>query len=189
MYSTINKSKWGDCTQCGHKDTDCVKQGKVLICLNCNRNNKAKAQLQKQKVKNQVRSLKNTTHNLQNKEDSDKQKWFKLIRTKLTGTCQCGCGQPSQKNDEMYYRSSCCHIFPQKTFKSVQFNPLNYVERAFWGGCHTNMDDRSMDRWVNMADWQDIREKFFILAPELTEMERTTKFYNQLSNLVYTHKN
>lgn len=116
-----------------------------------------------------------------------KEKWFRLIRTKLTGTCQCGCANKSQKNDDMYFRHSCCHIFPKSKFFSIKYHPLNYVERAFFGGCHGVMDDTSMDRWVNMADWEDIKAKFYELAPLLTNEERSSKFYNHLEILVYNN--
>jgi hypothetical protein len=61
---------------------------------------------------------------------------------------------------------------------------LNYVERAFWGGCHGNMDDRSMDKWVGMADWDDIKTKFERLVPYLTLEEKATKFFSHLERLV-----
>lgn len=186
-YSTLNRTKFGDCSnhECGRKNTEVVKVGKELFCLYCRNNQKAKVQLAKSIERNKVRSLIKIDSNLELKEETDKQKWFKLIRTKLTGTCQCGCAQPSSKNDEKNYRSSCCHVFPQRIFKSVQFHPHNFVERAFWGGCHTNFDEQSMDKWVNMADWDNIKEIFYELAPLLTEMERTTKFYRHLENIVY----
>ena len=117
-------------------------------------------------------------------EQTEKEKWFALIRTKLVGTCQCGCGQKSQKKDDMYFKSSCCHLFPKKTFKSIMYNEFNYLERAFWGGCHTNLDEQSMDKWVNMADWEDIKAKFYKLSPLLSDKERATKFYSKLEFLV-----
>lgn len=120
-----------------------------------------------------------------NGEDTLLQKWFKIIRKKLTGICQCGCGQKSQKDDELYFRNSCCHIFPKRDFPSVMYHPLNYVERRFWGGCHSIMDDTSMDRWPGMADWDDIVEKFHVLAPLLTDEERGKKFYTHLERLIY----
>lgn len=123
--------------------------------------------------------------NLRNGDDTEKEKWFKRIRKKLVGTCQCGCGQKSQKHDELYFRNSCCHIFAKKDFPSIMYHPLNYVERAFWGGCHSVMDDTSMDRWPGMADWEDIKEKFHVLAPLLTEEERKKKFYTHLESLIY----
>lgn len=114
-------------------------------------------------------------------------KWFQLIREKLTGTCQCGCGNPSQKDSNEYYRHSCAHIFPKAYFPSVALDPDNYVERAFWGGCHTNMDERGLDKWPAMADWQDIRAKFLRMEPKLTREEKARKFYKKLKKLVYAN--
>lgn len=113
------------------------------------------------------------------------QQWFKARRKDLIGTCQCGCGEPSQKKDDLYFRHSIAHIFPKSLFPSVMYHPLNFVERRFWGGCHSVMDDTSMDRWPNMADFEDIKEKFHILAPLLTDEERATNFYTRLEKLVY----
>lgn len=118
-------------------------------------------------------------------DDTKKEKWFKARRIELTGTCQCGCGMPSQKNDDLYFRHSIAHIFPKAIFPSIATHPLNCVERSFWLGCHTNMDEQGLDKWPNMADFDDIREKFFILAPMLTDEERATKFYQKLEQLVY----
>lgn len=118
-------------------------------------------------------------------DETEKEKWFAAIRKKLVGTCQCGCGNKSQKYDDTYFRGSCCHIFPKSKFDSIKYHPLNYVERAMFGGCHTNLDEQSMDRWVNMADWENIKEKFHILAPLLTDEERSTKFYKHLESLIY----
>jgi hypothetical protein len=118
-------------------------------------------------------------------DETEKEKWFAAIRKKLIGTCQCGCGGKSQKNDDTFFSSSCCHIFPKAIFKSVQYHPLNYVERAMFGGCHSNMDNQSMEKWVNFADWDDIKEKFHVLAPLLTNEERATKFYAHLEKLIY----
>lgn len=123
--------------------------------------------------------------------DTFMQKWHKARRREMTGTCQCGCGETSQKYDDIWFRSSAAHIFPVRDFESVMYNPLNWVERRFWAGlagtsaCHSNMDDTSMHRWPNFADWDDIKEKFYILAPLLTDEERATNFYTRLEKLVY----
>lgn len=116
---------------------------------------------------------------------TEKEKWFQARRKELTGRCRCGCARKSSKDDNINFRSSICHIFPQRQFKSVQFHPANWVERSFWSGCHTNMDNRSMDRWPQFADWDDIKERFYILAPLLTEKERAKKFYKHLEGLLY----
>ena len=117
-------------------------------------------------------------------EENSKENWFRTVREMLTGVCQCGCGNISQKYNNRYFRFSCCHIFPKKKFKSVMLHPMNHVERAFFGGCHTNMDDRSIELWPQMADWADIKKKFWVLSPLLTEKERATKFYHNLEELV-----
>ena len=125
--------------------------------------------------------------------DTLMQKWHKARRKEMTGTCQCGCAEPSQKNDDIWFRSSAAHIFPVENFESVMYNPLNWVERRMWAGkngtsaCHTNMDNRSLDLWPNFADWDDIKEKFYILAPLLTDEERATNFYTRLEKLVYAN--
>lgn len=123
--------------------------------------------------------------------DTLMEQWHKARRKEATGVCQCGCGEPSQKKDDIHFRSSNAHIFPKHLFPSVMYHPLNCVERRVWAGingtsaCHSIMDDTSMDRWPNMADWDSIKEKFFILAPLLTDEERAHKFYKHLEKLVY----
>lgn len=119
--------------------------------------------------------------------DKFMEKWFKARRREQVGVCQCGCGQPSSKNDDLYFKFSCAHIFPKAIFESIAVHPLNCVERAFWGGCHTNMDQQGLDKWPAMADWEDIKERFHALAPLLTDEERATKFYQHLEQLVYAN--
>jgi hypothetical protein len=119
-------------------------------------------------------------------DETFKEKWFKARRRELTGTCQCGCSKSSSKNDDLNFRSSCCHVFPQRLFPSIALHPLNCVERNFWDGCHSNMDNQSMDKWPMFADWEDIKERFYILSPLLTDEERATKFYSLLEKLVYS---
>lgn len=55
-YSTINK-KIGDCCQCPRKAVHVIKVKKDTICYLCNKQNKAKQQLEKQKANLSVRSL------------------------------------------------------------------------------------------------------------------------------------
>lgn len=116
--------------------------------------------------------------------DTLKENWFKARRKEMTGICQCGCAEKSSKKDDTYFRHSLAHIFPKKDFESVMYHPLNYVERAFFGGCHGNMDNKSMELWPNMADWEEIKAKFRMLAPLLTAKEKAFKFYTQLEKLV-----
>lgn len=101
-----------------------------------------------------------------------KETWFKARRREMTGICSCGCNKPSSKNDDNNFRSSACHILPQKNFPSVQFHPLNFIEMAFWGGCHTNMDERGSDRWDKLACWPEIVRRFKIIYPLTFPNER-----------------
>lgn len=123
-------------------------------------------------------------------DETLKEKWFKNRRKEMVGVCQCGCCEKSSKYDDKNFRSSICHIFPQRLFESVQFHHLNWVERKFWAttgtsACHSQMDNKSMDLWPNFADFDDIKEKFHQLAPLLTDEERATKFYQHLEKLIY----
>lgn len=121
-------------------------------------------------------------------DETIKEKWFRGRRKDtLVGICQCGCTRKSSKEDDLNFRSSCCHVFPKRLFPSVQYHKLNCVERNFWDGCHSNMDNKSMNLWPNFADWDDIKEKFHQLAPLLTDEERATKFYAHLEKLVYAN--
>lgn len=122
-------------------------------------------------------------------DETIKERWFKNRRKECVGICQCGCSMPSSKYDDKNFRSSICHIFPQRLFPSVQFHHLNWVERKFWAtkdtsACHSQMDNKSMDIWPQMADFDDIKEKFSILEPLLTNEERKKKFYLHLKKLV-----
>jgi hypothetical protein len=118
-------------------------------------------------------------------DDKVKTKWFKARRREMVGVCQCGCARKSSKFEDDNFHASACHILPQRLFESVALHPLNCVERNFWEGCHTNMDNQSMDKWPMFADWEDIKERFYILAPLLTDQERATNFYAHLESLVY----
>jgi len=112
--------------------------------------------------------------------------WFVERRKEMVGTCQCGCGRKSSKNEDGNYRSSICHIFPKnpKAFPSVMCHPLNWVELNFWDGCHTTFDTMGVDRWPSTACWDDIKAKVIAMDPYLTPEEKGKKFYQNLIDLV-----
>lgn len=120
-------------------------------------------------------------------EDTVMEKWFQARRKNLVGTCQCGCSLKSSKHEDEHFRASIAHIFPKAIFESVKYHPLNYVERNFWEGCHSNLDNRGLDRWPMYADWDDIKAKFHELSPLLTDEERSNKFYSHLERLIYAN--
>ena len=53
----IPKSKFGDCIECGTENTNCVKVGKYLYCLDCRNNAKRTKQIEKANLKNNLRKL------------------------------------------------------------------------------------------------------------------------------------
>lgn len=57
MSSLINQTKWGDCSRCPATDTNVVKVGKDLLCLQCNKELKFEKQLAKSKERNKFRGL------------------------------------------------------------------------------------------------------------------------------------
>lgn len=120
----------------------------------------------------------------QRAEPNNLEEFFKSCRKVMTGTCQCGCGNPSQKNKDQYYKHSVAHIFPKAIFESIKTHPLNWVERAFWTGCHGTMDNAGMHKWPGMADWDDIAAKASVLYPLLTPEEKAHKFTTQLISLI-----
>lgn len=156
------------------------------------RNIKNKALLPKEekkyvipKISKKTQAKKDAEKELRGDNDPLKEQWFKARRIEMVGVCQCGCSAKSQKSDDTFFRGSICHIFPKSVFESVMYHPINWVERAMFGGCHDNMDQQGLDKWPMMADWEDIKDRFHVLAPLLTDEERATKFYSSLEKLIY----
>ena len=105
------------------------------------------------------------------KAAKDLDQWYLERRKELSGWCQCGCGQKSSKHDDNNYKGSICHILPKRFFKSVAMHPLNYIELAMFGGCHTNFDERGSDLWPNMECWPVIRMRFLVIFPAISPKE------------------
>lgn len=55
----IPRSKFGDCVDCGAKNTNCVKVGKELFCIDCRNNVKRKQQIEKYNIMNKLRQIGN----------------------------------------------------------------------------------------------------------------------------------
>lgn len=53
----INNSKFGNCTRCPEKDTECRKRGKDLVCLHCCKIEDTQKQVTKANLRNRVRGL------------------------------------------------------------------------------------------------------------------------------------
>ncbi len=61
--STIPKTKFGNCSECGAENTYCVKIKKDLVCLDCNTNAKRQQQLSQARLRDKVRDLKEVQDN------------------------------------------------------------------------------------------------------------------------------
>lgn len=109
------------------------------------------------------------------KEDKELELWFKIIRNKLTGKCECGCGKPSSKFNDKFFKYSCAHLLPKKTFKSIATHPMNYLElNAFGDSCHATFDNMGYEhcKMTKPALWKIVVERFNIIYPSIAEAER-----------------
>jgi len=176
--SLIANSKYGDCTRCPEKNTQCRKRGKDLVCLLCCRTEDVEKQLAKQKDKAKLQrtlsSLKSIPENkvaVRNKTELDK--WFLDRRNEMTGFCVCGCGQKSSKDDDRYFKYSAAHVLGKAKFPSIATHSQNSIELAFWGGCHTTFDDKGYAycKETNPILWEIVVRKFKILFSSIAENE------------------
>jgi|GEM_PF-2627022 len=99
--------------------------------------------------------------------------WFRERRTEMTGYCVCGCGQKSCKDDNRYFKHSIAHVLGKAKFPSVDTHSQNFIELAFWGGCHGTLDDMGYAHCKETKPilWAIIVRKFKILFPCIAEEE------------------
>lgn len=166
-YTSINQ-KFGTCSQCGASDVPVAKIGKEFICLMiCNKKNKAKKQVQKQKEISSIRSL---IGDKNNSGGSELQRWFEARRKEMIGTCKNCTGKTQKYADN--YKNSIGHILPKAYFPSVKTHESNWIELCFYGkSCHTNMDNKMLDL-TEMACWDEIVTKFVKMYPSIAKEER-----------------
>lgn len=108
-------------------------------------------------------------------EDTELELWFKVIRNKLKGVCECGCGQPSSKFSDKFFKFSCCHLLAKSIFKSIATHPMNYLElTAFGKSCHTTFDSMGYEHCKKTKPvlWEIVVERFNIIYPSIAESER-----------------
>lgn len=54
-FSSLPKTKWGDCSECPSKNVACVKVAKYLVCIPCHRKAKGKEQIEKAQQREKLR--------------------------------------------------------------------------------------------------------------------------------------
>lgn len=183
-YSTINKTKFGNCITCGAKDTKVVKVKKDTYCINCHNRNKALEQLEKQKKRNALRVDTTKVRKLGKMQDvsleqkalnaskaAAMQRWFAERREEMKGKCaNCGGKTMKYNGDKFYY--SIAHILPKAYFKSVATHPLNWIELCFYGNsCHTNYDNHMIDI-MELNCFDEVISKFVKMYPDIDKDER-----------------
>lgn len=99
--------------------------------------------------------------------------WFLDRRKEMKGWCVCGCGNRSSKDDDRYFKYSAAHVLGKAKFPSIATHPENFIELAFWGGCHSTLDDYGYARTKETKPvlWEIIVRKFKILFPFIAENE------------------
>lgn len=170
--SLLPQYKFGDCSQCNLTDTNVVKRGKDLFCVNCARDNKNKEQIKKANVRNKIRSL----NQYQRQQDlvpvgtGELQRWFETRHKEMKGVCQ-HCNGRTEKG-RTTYKNSIAHILPKRFFKSVATHPLNWIELCFYGNsCHTNFDNMMLDI-IELNCFNDVVEKFIAMYPHIADSEK-----------------
>jgi len=174
-YSTINTTKWGDCTQCSNTNVACVKVKKDLVCTQCNDRNKALIQIKKQKDRNalisdlaHVRKLE--VDNKPPKDYAELDRFFKEMQKRMTGKCE-NCGGKTEAHTKLY-KNSIAHILPKAYFKSVATNENNWLELCFYGNsCHTNYDNKMIDL-IDLNCFDTVIQKFTRIYPHIAAEEK-----------------
>lgn len=99
------------------------------------------------------------------------QQWFLDRRKEMIGYCACGCGSDTSKYDDKLFKHSICHILEKRNFTSLKTHPLNFIELAFWGGCHSNMDNLGASEWPKKKYWPEVVRRFKLMYPEIDPSE------------------
>lgn len=206
MSSFLPKTKWGSCTRCDKTDCACVKIGKDLVCVECNRKEKTEKQIAKSQERNKIRSLTVSTQTksgyvpaddklVDNKAAKEfrelvaKKKWFEERRKEMTGKCLF-CSGKTEKFNDATFRHSIAHLLPKKDnfggFPSVATHEDNWIELCYYGNsCHTNFDNAmiTLEQLKDTPQWEVIVRKFKKVYPFIAEKEKRNIHYLLLQEL------
>lgn len=199
-YSTLNKTKWGDCQikGCKNKNCACSKIGKVLMCLSHYRELKTGQQITKSNERdkqrrqsttstqqNQSSKVRSLISSIKNKEVSkgydSLDRWFKEMMKSCEVKCA-NCGATSfwlEQNKDLKGKSrwkSCqAHLLPKRHFESIMTHPLNgmVLGSGFSGlcNCHDTWDS-NWEKASKMAIWDEFIRRVNIMYPLIPFEER-----------------
>jgi hypothetical protein len=157
-YSTI-KPKTGYCVDCPAGDI------KPLIAGRCKYHY------------TQFRSLENKNkRNLEFKgfpPSTGLYRWYSQRVNEMTGICK-NCGRKTSQGDSKYERFCIAHVLPKRKnmFPSVSTHKDNSIELCYWGGCHSNFDNKGWEWAATQPMWNLITTKFQLIYPEIAEEEK-----------------
>lgn len=170
QYKIIEK-----CCNCPATNTAGRKIAKDYFCLNCYKNKKNKEQLDKAKLKQQVRGLNSYQKTVTGLELPI---WFSKRMDDNEPICEnCGVSMPLLKSNPVLskqWKSCQAHLLPKRHFESIKMHELNgmVLGTGFSGLC--NCHDRYDSNWENaskMKIWNEVVRRFKILYPLITPSE------------------
>lgn len=192
----IATSKFGDCSRCPAKNTNCKKRGKYLLCIQCCNSEDAHKQISKQKITQQkrqieskVRGLLQSDTNLEMAEENKVRKaemdlfWMTAEREIATHPycSECGTfiGNKKTVNGKLvdtkeFYRAATAHVLQKREiygFPSIAANLDNYIILGAGCGCHFRYDC-SWEDAAQMKIFSVAIEKFKKLYPHIALSER-----------------
>lgn len=88
----IPKSKYGDCSRCGKTNTNCVKSGKNLFCIDCRNEDKRKGILDRAIKREEIRKNINgesERDSLINDLDYTVSRYIRIRESDSSGKCEC----------------------------------------------------------------------------------------------------
>lgn len=172
-YSTIKKKKC-KCGTCNNYPT-IGYSGYNRSCAPADIKEKQDSKTQRQRTESDKRKMAKVRTLIQepSSDDIKGELWFRSKRHQMTGFCACGCDNKSSKDDAKHFKFSAAHILPKSKFESVKWHPDNWVELAFWGGCHTVFDDKGYEycKQTKPILWEIVVQKFKIVYPFISPDE------------------
>ncbi len=186
--SLIATTKYGDCSNCPATNTNVVKRGKVLLCLNCKRAVDNKNQLAKQRERIQVRSL---IDKKPTEQKNLQELWFAMVAQEIEKSPYCWeTGDFIQKEVRLFgtervmdnYRNASCHILPKSIFKSVATHPLNFLILSASNGSHEKT--HRVDTFVKMKCWPIAAERLKQILPYVKERHKILALFKEKINYI-----
>lgn len=113
--------------------------------------------------------------------DSDLQKWYKAIQSKLMGKC-IRCGERYNARDLRYAIAATAHVLAKRSemFPSVALHSENYIELGANCGCHNWYDNfASWEEIALSSIWPLVLEKFKIIEPFIKERNKIPEVFLQ----------